>query len=392
MNSQSFSEKMRRFLQFDLRQLLVLFAVLSLLFGAIAPWIWEAFGNRGDPNVSRLIRAVQEGDVELARRALEAGAFPNEISGDLDLVDTAIENGQVEMMDVLLEHGAYPLGIVDAIEGEHPIEVRLEMIRCLVRHGADLSRDYVGGAGMNAALRIRDEEVCDLLRELGVEYGPREMAALNRLEELQHATEERPSIIPERVAPFETHWRGEDPSLLGIALSHGYREMAVFLIDQGAPLDTTEGEGATLLHRATRGGDPRLIRLLAARGLDVNARDDHGETPLLKNVLCSTFEAIDTLIEMGVDLDACGINEETALHRAATHNRTEVVQKLLVAGADLAITDGNGRTVLEAVREQLEWRLEERDDASYGVQWREECEEAVRNYREIEGLLLEAER
>jgi Ankyrin repeats (3 copies)/Ankyrin repeat len=266
------------------------------------------------------------------------------------------------------------------------------MIRCLVRHGADLSRDYVGGAGMNAALRNRDEEVCDLLRELGVEYGPREMVALNRFEELRHAVEEKPSIIPERVAPFETHWRGEDPSLLGIALCYGYREMAVFLIDQGAPLDASEGEGATLLHRAARGGDPELIRLLVAGGLDVNARDDHGETPLLKNILYGSPEAIDALIELGAEVDARGISEETALHRAATHQRTEVVRELLVAGADPAIANGNGRTVLEAVREQLEWRLEERDDASSEVQWREECDKAVRNYREIEELLLEAER
>jgi len=92
------------------------------------------------------------------------------------------------------------------------------------------------------------------------------MAVFNRLAELKEAVANDPQIVHKRVASI---YAGHDATLLGLALQHGHREVAQFLIDSGAPLETVEELGQTLMHMAARGGNPYFVRLLAARGLDV---------------------------------------------------------------------------------------------------------------------------
>jgi hypothetical protein len=147
------------------------------------------------------------------------------------------------------------------------------MIRLLIQRGANPRAEVRGCTAMDFVVYgDGDGEVGDLLREHGLPYGPREMAAFNRLDELKRAVGEQPDLVKKR---FQTPFfvpPGQGSTLLGIALGKGYREMGKFLIEAGAPLDELEGPGMTPLHTAARGGDPDLIRLLVARGLDVNAR------------------------------------------------------------------------------------------------------------------------
>lgn len=395
------SEKKLRFWQFDLRQLLMLFAVLGLLFGIVAPWIRKTFDDRrlqndlfGEQQIQwDLHMAVDQGYASLARRSLEAGANPNLVfDGEKDLLCMSIENGRIDIMEILLDHGAdieknSPLLV--AIESDQPANVRLKMVRCLLQHGADPHRERGSKSAMNSAVRAGDAEVGDLLRESGVEYGPREMAAFNRLEELQHVVEKNPSVVRDRFEPVYASRPGHGPTLLGIALYGGYREMAIYLIDHDAPLDTIEGTGSTLLHRACRGGDPELIRLLVARGLDVNARDDYKDTPLTDSVWNTRAEAIDVLIEAGADLNARGINEATALHLAAGHGRVDVVSKLLAAGADPTIVNIHGEVPLDVARERTKRLLEAETSPALRERSKEkDIRLARKKYAEIEKLLL----
>ena len=149
-----------RFLQFSLRQFLLLVAVFGVLLSVIAPPIHRTFQEwRGQEATRRreaagaeLSTAVRTNNIALARHALEAGADPNLIltGGPQDFVSalgTCIKNGQIEIMELLLDFGVdverierlLPRAIVvggsplfAAIGSNQPPEVRINMARLLV--------------------------------------------------------------------------------------------------------------------------------------------------------------------------------------------------------------------------------------------------------------------
>lgn len=291
------------FLQFGLRQLLALFALMSVLLGIVAPRIWQSFDERQlQDNLRRereiqvnLYAGVRTGDASLVQQALEDGANPNTV--------------------------------------------------------------------------LLDEE------------------------ELRRVVDETPKIVRERFKPIHESRPGLGPTLLGIALSRGYREMATYLIDRGAPLDAIEGVGATLLHRAARGGDPELIRLLVALGLDVNARDDYGDTPLTDSAGRTRPEAIDALIESGAEVNVQGINKETAVHQAVYQGRAEVVRRLLAAGADTSIANVYGDTALDVVQKNMSTLLQAKKASALRFQpGEEDLDLEKKRFREIEQILQNASR
>ena len=367
-----------RFLQFSLRQFLLLVAVFGVLLSVIAPRIHRTFQEwRGQEATRRreaagaeLSTAVRTNNIALARHALEAGADPNLIltGGPQDFVSalgTCIKNGQIEIMELLLDFGVdverierlpgeaivvFGSPLFAAIGSNQPPEVRINMARLLVARGADPRREIAGRNAMDVAFHISDAQTGDLLREYGVPYGPREMAAFNRLDELKRVVNENREILKERFRPTWAARPGHGPTLLGIALERGYREMALFLIESGAPLDTVEYLGSTLLHEAARGGDPQLIRLLVARGLAVNASDDYHDTPLRDISGRDKPQAVAALLEAGAHVNRQGMNGYSPLHGAVLGDRIEIVRMLLAAGADPTLPDRKGETPLDVAR------------------------------------------
>jgi ankyrin repeat protein len=374
MNTQSSSGR-RRFWQFSLRELLALFAVLGILLSLLAPRLhrafeeWELRRTRRVAQVAQkvLSRAIRENDANLARQALEAGADPTCIdSPESSLLHTCIERGQCELAKVLLDHGAdvertvrlsdtvvlSGPALFAAVACDQPAETRLRMVQMLIAHGADVRREIGDHNLVDIAVHNGDAQMADFLRQCGVSYGPAEMAAFNRLDELKRAVDASPNIVHERFRPIYAAKPGHGPTLLGIALSKGHREMALFLIERRAPLDTLEYLGQTLLHRAARGGDPELIRLLVARGLDVNARDAYQDTPLRDMMGKGKPEAVEALIEAGANVNAVGMNGYTPLLTAVYYNHVSIVEMLLEAGADPTIPNRDGETALDLARKK----------------------------------------
>lgn len=363
----------RRFFQFNLRQILLLIALGGVLLGMVAPRIHQAFHwrrlreelERRTIAEANLQTAVSTNDIELARQALEAGANANVLTafqGQTRLLSTCIAKGQIEIMELLLDHGADVLQIdsfpgkspvvhspalLTAISCDQPPKVRCAMARLLIPRGADPRAHIDPLNAIDVAVRLSDGQTGDLLREYGLPYGPREMAAFNRLDELKQAVEQNPEILKQRFRPTWATRPGHGPTLLGVALERGYREMALFLIDRGAPIDVIEYEGSTLLHQAAKGGDPELIRLLVARGLEVDAKDDYGDTPLCDISSREKPEAVAALIEAGADVNRHGMNQRTPLHGAVFSGRLDIVEMLLAAGADPTLSDYQGETPLD---------------------------------------------
>lgn len=368
----------RRFCQFTTRQMLLLFLLATVLLCLVAPRIRSAFdrwrileaGHKREIAEAVLRTAILTNNVALARQALEAGADPNLIPdtrpwsptapiNELSSLRTCIANGQIEMMELLLEFGA-DVERIERIAGASPSpilggpplfaaavckqspEVRATMVRLLLTRGANPSSLSAGGwNAMDLAFEASDGQMGELFRECGLPYGPREMAGFNRLDELKAAVRKTPDLLQSR---FRDAYAGSWPTLLGIALRRGYREMSLFLIESGAPLDVVEHEGCTMLHEAARGGDPELIRLLARRGLDVDAVDKYSDTAMCDIAWNGKPEAVSALVELGADVNWQGVNGRAPLHHAVQNNRFDIVRLLLAAGADPSLADGKGET------------------------------------------------
>ncbi|MHB8856553.1 MAG: ankyrin repeat domain-containing protein [Bellilinea sp.] len=76
-------------------------------------------------------------------------------------------------------------------------------------------------------------------------------------------------------------------------------EIARLLIDHGAPVNARQAEDFTPLHSAAQNGSLEIIQALLAAGAEVNVRDSEGKTPLAFALAENHQEAVDLLLENG---------------------------------------------------------------------------------------------
>ncbi len=117
------------------------------------------------------------------------------------------------------------------------------------------------------------------------------------------------------------------------------------LLEAGARADVRNTFGWTALMSAAFGGLTDKVRLLLARGADVESRDNQGRTPLMV-AYRGDRSAVEALIHAGADPNARDETGSTALMAAALSVDDDKVQFLIDAGADLNVRDGQGRTAL----------------------------------------------
>ena len=77
------------------------------------------------------------------------------------------------------------------------------------------------------------------------------------------------------------------------------------------------------------------MRLLLAKGADVNARDCRGSTPLIAAAEFAGLPVLELLVEAGADVPAGNHYGRSALHNAAKRDDTEVTKFLIAHGARL---------------------------------------------------------
>ena len=121
-------------------------------------------------------------------------------------------------------------------------------------------------------------------------------------------------------------------------------------------------EGATPFLRAAQSGDLTLLELLLEHGADPLLATDDGTTPLMvasgigwvEGVTYEwspeqTLTAVQRLLELGSDVNAQNLDGQTALMGAAHKGRNDVVQLLVDNGADVAIRDIGSRDTIHVL-------------------------------------------
>jgi ankyrin repeat protein len=144
--------------------------------------------------------------------------------------------------------------------------------------------------------------------------------------------------------------------------------------------------GSSLLYEAARGGQANVVRVLLARGADVNRGDSIGRPPIYGAALCGMEDVVIVLLRAGANIRcredpgrftafkvACyqnnlgvtrlllrhmrgeGLDDraeggKTALWWACYHKYAEICRGLLLAGADHTLADRSGVTPRQAAQ------------------------------------------
>lgn len=88
------------------------------------------------------------------------------------------------------------------------------------------------------------------------------------------------------------------------------------------------------------------VKMLLAKGADVNAKDSEGKTPLMNAAYYGRKEIVKFLLEHGADVNARYVDGCTALIWAAGEGEAETLEILLQHGADIHATERHNNTAL----------------------------------------------
>lgn len=118
-------------------------------------------------------------------------------------------------------------------------------------------------------------------------------------------------------------------------------------LDGGGDVETSVGDGDTLLITSAVSGCLDCVRLLVERGAVVDRPDDYGGTALTAAATVGHADVVGYLIDRGAQVDRRGQSGYTPLLRAAWLGNDASVEVLLRAGADARKRGPDGKTALD---------------------------------------------
>lgn len=301
------------------------------------PLVAVAVPQQASPNSIALINAAQRGNVADVKALLAKGADVNHPTRYKTALMHAASEGHAEVVELLLANGAQVNTNTD--EGTALMEAvragRLEIVRRLLAAGADA----------NAV----------------------------------HRTGDLPLLMAARQRSYRTPSAEPNAELVQLLLDHGADANATdrwqatalmqantpakvkLLVAKGANLEAQDAEGETALIKAAARGDSAVVGALLENGANVNAKDNKGATALMHSLTSENYrynedreslprrrlEVARTLLaNKAIDVNAQNLDGETALLRAVRQGNSEIVQLLLTRKADVSRSDVFGDTAV----------------------------------------------
>lgn len=144
-----------------------------------------------------------------------------------------------------------------------------------------------------------------------------------------------------------------------VASACGRLDAVKYLLSHGAKVMSKDLGGSTPLHKGFRSEHKEVVQYLLFKGANPAARDTEGQTPLLAAARWSgpsgdTLKCLISLEEVWATLDIPDARGRTPLWWAAQCGASQLVETLLEAGADPTIADVDGKTPLDATRNQMD--------------------------------------
>jgi ankyrin repeat protein len=128
-------------------------------------------------------------------------------------------------------------------------------------------------------------------------------------------------------------------------------EIALLLLEAGAPADGVDGSGRGCLHLAVDRNNPEVLAALLKAKADPNLRDKAGWTPLHHAAAKNRLELATLLLEGGADPMILSELGGTPLHEAAASGGAELIELLLKHGVKRDLRSKQNITALDIARE-----------------------------------------
>ena len=272
---------------------ITLISIIAILVSLAT--IWKILQDPG----RRLNNAISDKDATAVRELLEQGIDP----------DTC-PPGQ-----------ATPLYLA-CLEGSD------EIVKLLLKYGADVNAGYSQEHGMNPLLAAaigKYDVIEKTLLENGARTGMHYAALKGDIEQIKDRLKSPISINSMRN-------RGLSP--LHLACLAGQKEMVEFLVAEGADINLCSPAGESPLHKAVESKNTEIIALLASLEADMNAVGRRG-TPLHLAIWSDDGEIAEMLIQLGANVNFQKSSHDTPLRLAACKNRIEIVKMLIQYEADV---------------------------------------------------------
>ena len=331
-----------------------------------------------------LLRAVEIGDAAAVRRALEAGASPNQKNeaGEPALV-IAIRVGLREIATLLLDWGADPEGrdahgktplmvaaelgsfdfvtillergvAVDAIDTDSSTSLimaarhgRTEIVELLLDKGADInSVDSAGRTPLMSAIMEEHDEVEKALECRGAEQGAAQASLLRAVErgDLKRVRELL-DLLSEGAVRSARGKHNRTPLML--AAARGWHKTVKALVAGNGGIDLIDSSGNTALMLAAGAGRKKVVEILIEAGAKIDLRNSRGQTALLQAAAAGKGKVVKLLVNRGANASLAA-DGTTPLVEACRYGPAEVVKALIDAEADVNQWVGFGTSALMA--------------------------------------------
>eukprot|EP00760_Papus_ankaliazontas_P039409 PhM_4_TR9559/c0_g1_i3/m.15552 len=119
-------------------------------------------------------------------------------------------------------------------------------------------------------------------------------------------------------------------------------------LDEDDPRTThaTDPSGRIILHVAAEAGSLDIVRVLVARGANVNRKDKEGNVPLFCALRRGNTDVVAYLLDAGADPTVVNQQGNSALHLACHANLEYAVRRLVRAGANVNLQNNLQQTPL----------------------------------------------
>ncbi|XP_017777322.1 PREDICTED: ankyrin repeat domain-containing protein 6 [Nicrophorus vespilloides] len=138
-------------------------------------------------------------------------------------------------------------------------------------------------------------------------------------------------------------------SALHLAASAGHGPVIRLLLNVAAPreVDSPDGAGCTPLQRAAADGHEEVVKMLLARGADVDKQDSvHGNSAMHEAAWKGYSRTVSLLATAKANLQKCNTGGFTALHLCCQNGHNQSCRELLLAGCDPDLQNNYGDTAL----------------------------------------------
>jgi ankyrin repeat protein len=135
---------------------------------------------------------------------------------------------------------------------------------------------------------------------------------------------------------------GSDPSLLDAAESGDHAVAMRLVTAKGTNVNAAGADGATAIMYAAANDDLELVRALIKAGANVKVKNQFGSSPVTEAAIIGSAPILEALLKAGADPNFKTLDGETPILAAARSGKVDAAKVLLDAGADINAKEGWG--------------------------------------------------